>query len=125
MPYMGLDVLINAADEDLLIAGILLHDMCKVTELSNYAGAEYTKEGKMLGHITMSVKISIPNHTGHSVQEYDVPEAREKADDLLQQKCTTAYTANLLGFLNCFLAATTVVLFFAHSVLLFEVSLSA
>lgn len=43
-------------NEELLIAGILLHDMCKVRELSNYAGAEYTKEGKMLGHITMSVK---------------------------------------------------------------------
>jgi len=43
-------------NEELLIAGIILHDMCKVKELSNYAGAEYTKEGKMLGHITMSVK---------------------------------------------------------------------
>lgn len=43
-------------NEELLIAGIILHDMCKVKELSNYAGAEYTKEGKMLGHISMSVK---------------------------------------------------------------------
>lgn len=43
-------------NEDLLIAGIFLHDICKVKELSNYAGPEYTKEGKMLGHITMSVK---------------------------------------------------------------------
>lgn len=43
-------------NDDLLISGIFLHDICKVRELSNYAGAEYTKEGKMLGHITMSVK---------------------------------------------------------------------
>jgi len=43
-------------NDDLLISGIFLHDICKVKELSNYAGAEYTKEGKMLGHITMSVK---------------------------------------------------------------------
>lgn len=43
-------------NEDLLIAGIFLHDICKVKELSNYAGPEYTKEGKLLGHITMGVK---------------------------------------------------------------------
>ncbi len=41
---------------DLLIAGIFLHDVCKVSELSNYAGPEYTKEGKLLGHITMGIK---------------------------------------------------------------------
>ena len=43
-------------NEDLLIAGVFLHDICKVKELSNYAGPEYTKEGKLLGHITMGVK---------------------------------------------------------------------
>ncbi len=43
-------------NQDLLISGVLLHDICKVTELSNYAGPEYTKEGKLLGHITMGVK---------------------------------------------------------------------
>jgi 3'-5' exoribonuclease len=43
-------------NQDLLIAGVLLHDICKVKELSNYAGPEYTKEGKMIGHINMGVK---------------------------------------------------------------------
>lgn len=43
-------------NQDLLIAGILLHDICKVEELSNFAGPEYTKVGKLLGHITMGVK---------------------------------------------------------------------
>lgn len=43
-------------NKDLLIAGIVLHDVLKVEELSNYAGPEYTKEGKLLGHITMGVK---------------------------------------------------------------------
>lgn len=52
----GFKSVYNFLNEELLIAGIILHDMCKVKELSNYAGAEYTKEGKMLGHITMSVK---------------------------------------------------------------------
>lgn len=65
----GFKAVYNFLNQELLIAGIMLHDMCKVKELSNYAGAEYTKEGKMLGHITMSVKaIELSaaklNHTG-------------------------------------------------------------
>jgi len=43
-------------NQDLLIAGILLHDIYKTSELTNYAGPEYSKEGKLLGHITMSVR---------------------------------------------------------------------
>lgn len=43
-------------NQDLLIAGIFLHDVQKVKELSNYAGPEYTKKGRLLGHITMGVK---------------------------------------------------------------------
>lgn len=43
-------------NEDLLIAGILMHDIYKTKELTNYAGPEYSKEGKLLGHITMAVK---------------------------------------------------------------------
>lgn len=44
-------------NEDLLVAGVFLHDICKVEELSHYAGPEYTKVGKLLGHITMGVKL--------------------------------------------------------------------
>lgn len=44
-------------NKDLLIAGVFLHDVCKTSELSNYAGPEYTREGKLLGHITMGVKL--------------------------------------------------------------------
>lgn len=43
-------------NKDLLIGGILLHDICKVEELSDYAGPEYTKEGRLIGHITMAIK---------------------------------------------------------------------
>ncbi|MCK5761567.1 MAG: HD domain-containing protein, partial [Candidatus Izimaplasma sp.] len=43
-------------NEELLIAGVFLHDICKVVELSSYAGPEYTKVGKLLGHITIGVK---------------------------------------------------------------------
>ena len=43
-------------NQDLLIAGIILHDIYKTKELTNYAGPEYSKEGRLLGHITMGVK---------------------------------------------------------------------
>jgi 3'-5' exoribonuclease len=43
-------------NQDLLIAGIFLHDIFKTQELTNYAGPEYGKEGRLLGHITMGVK---------------------------------------------------------------------
>ena len=43
-------------DADLLISGTILHDVMKTVELSNYKDPEYTKEGKLIGHITMGVK---------------------------------------------------------------------
>ncbi|MFP4286318.1 MAG: HD domain-containing protein [Candidatus Izemoplasmataceae bacterium] len=41
---------------DLLMAGLLLHDIMKTLELSDYKAPEYTKEGRLIGHITMGVK---------------------------------------------------------------------
>lgn len=46
-------------DEDLLIAGIILHDMEKINEMvSDNLGivSEYSREGQLLGHIIMGVK---------------------------------------------------------------------
>jgi len=40
-------------NRDLLIAGIILHDMGKVEELSSAIVPEYTKEGKLIGHISI------------------------------------------------------------------------
>ena len=40
-------------NRDLLIAGIILHDMGKVEELSSAVVPEYTKEGKLIGHISI------------------------------------------------------------------------
>ncbi|WP_085522008.1 3'-5' exoribonuclease YhaM [Tuberibacillus sp. Marseille-P3662] len=40
-------------DTDLLYAGIILHDMGKVTELSGVTAPSYTVEGKLLGHISI------------------------------------------------------------------------
>lgn len=43
-------------NEDLLIAGIVLHDIYKTVELSDYKNPEYTAEGKLIGHITMGTE---------------------------------------------------------------------
>lgn len=45
---------------DLVYAGVLLHDICKIEEMdSNSFGVveDYTMEGKLLGHIVMGIKI--------------------------------------------------------------------
>lgn len=48
----------NTVDEglintDLLVAGVIIHDIGKVKELTGYIGTEYTLEGKLKGHITI------------------------------------------------------------------------
>jgi 3'-5' exoribonuclease len=40
-------------DRDLLVAGALLHDVGKVTELETKAGIDYSIDGRLLGHITL------------------------------------------------------------------------
>ena len=45
-------------DADLLAAGVILHDLCKITEMSaNEVGlaSEYTLEGQLLGHLVQGV----------------------------------------------------------------------
>ena len=46
---------IGNTDRDLITAGALLHDIGKVREISAGMGFPYTTEGRLLGHITMSV----------------------------------------------------------------------
>jgi len=43
-------------NRDLLYAGIILHDLGKVIELSGPASARYTAEGTLLGHISIMVE---------------------------------------------------------------------
>lgn len=40
-------------DADLLLAGIVLHDIGKIEELSYERGVHYTTQGRLLGHITI------------------------------------------------------------------------
>ncbi len=59
--------------EDLLIAGIVLHDIFKVVELSNHYAPEYTKEGRLIGHIAMGVE-----HIGHTAQTLGLYDTEER-----------------------------------------------
>jgi 3'-5' exoribonuclease len=40
-------------NQDLIIAGIILHDVTKILEFDTYEGSEYTLQGKLVGHITL------------------------------------------------------------------------
>ena len=44
-------------NRDLLKAGILLHDICKIREFDSYEGGNYTVRGKLIGHITMGANL--------------------------------------------------------------------
>lgn len=44
-------------DRDLLISGILLHDIGKIWEFNSSGFFDYTKQGKILGHIIMGVQL--------------------------------------------------------------------
>lgn len=48
--YLELYPFIN---KDLVYSGIILHDLGKIIELSGPKGTEYTKKGKLLGHISL------------------------------------------------------------------------
>ena len=45
-------------DRDLLLTGVILHDIGKVTELRWETGFDYTVEGVLLGHIQMGVALT-------------------------------------------------------------------
>mgnify|MGYP005841300413 CR=1 FL=1 len=44
-------------DEDILIAGSLLHDIGKIDEMEMRGGFRYSDEGRLLGHISLGVMI--------------------------------------------------------------------
>jgi len=44
-------------ERDILISGILLHDIGKIWEFNSSGFFDYTKQGKMLGHIIMGVQL--------------------------------------------------------------------
>lgn len=54
-------------DKDILYAGIILHDLGKVIELSGPISTSYTIEGNLLGHITIMV-----NEIGKAAEELGI-----------------------------------------------------
>lgn len=56
-------------DRDLLYAGIILHDMGKITELSDPVLPEYTAAGNLLGHISMMVSLLDREAVRENVQD--------------------------------------------------------
>jgi 3'-5' exoribonuclease len=44
-------------DRDLLLAGVILHDIGKIDELRYTRGIDYSTEGRLLGHITIGVQM--------------------------------------------------------------------
>ena len=42
---------------DLVYGGIILHDICKISEFDSYEGSNYTIKGKLIGHIAMGVSL--------------------------------------------------------------------
>jgi 3'-5' exoribonuclease len=62
-------------DRDLLVAGAFFHDIGKVRELSGERGAEYTDEGKLVGHLVMTAqwihdkarRIGVPRDLEHHI----------------------------------------------------------
>lgn len=60
-------------NRDLLISGVLLHDIGKITELSGPIATEYTLQGKLLGHISiMNAKVA------HVAEELGVSNTEEE-----------------------------------------------
>ena len=51
----SLATLYPSLNKDLLYAGIILHDIGKVIELSGPVGTQYTVEGNLIGHISIMV----------------------------------------------------------------------
>jgi len=44
-------------NENYVIAGAILHDLCKIYELTDDINVEYTEEGKLVGHLVKSLEI--------------------------------------------------------------------
>lgn len=47
----------SSVDRDLLITSAMLHDVCKVMELSDFPTNDYTDDGQLLGHIILCIDL--------------------------------------------------------------------
>ncbi|CAM3151409.1 3'-5' exoribonuclease YhaM [Sporolactobacillus spathodeae] len=73
-------------NQDLLYAGIILHDMGKLKELSGVTATTYTLEGNMLGHISIMV-----DQIGEAARELQL---EDKEEVLLLQHMVLSHHEN-------------------------------
>lgn len=59
-------------NKDLLFAGVILHDIGKISELSGVVSTSYTLEGKLLGHIPIMIE-----EIGHVARELNLENEEE------------------------------------------------
>ncbi|MCB9090968.1 MAG: HD domain-containing protein [Halobacteriovoraceae bacterium] len=45
------------ANKNFVVAGAILHDLCKIYELTSGVNVDYTEEGKLIGHLVKSIEI--------------------------------------------------------------------
>lgn len=48
---------VYGVNESYVVAGAVLHDLCKIYELTDDVNVEYTEEGKLVGHLVKGVEI--------------------------------------------------------------------
>ncbi len=89
-------------NENYVIAGCILHDLCKIYELTDGVNVEYTEEGKLVGHLVKGLEIvdrysykikNFPHHlrmhlkhillSHHGEYEYGSPKIPQTAEAFL------------------------------------------
>lgn len=68
----GLAKVYSSLNTDLLYAGVILHDFGKVFELSGAVTANYTFEGTLLGHISMTANLIAETATALDIEGEEV-----------------------------------------------------
>lgn len=72
---------VGGVDQDLLIAGALLHDIGKLWEISGDLGFPYTTEGRFLGHIAIGAMLV--DRTARHIPELTIPKRQQLLHILL------------------------------------------
>ncbi|MFP6587541.1 MAG: OB-fold nucleic acid binding domain-containing protein, partial [Pirellulaceae bacterium] len=67
-------------DRDLVLIGVLLHDLSKIDELSYQKGFEYTDEGQLVGHLVMGVEL-----LGKMIRDWEAANSDVFSNDLAIQ----------------------------------------
>jgi len=67
-------------DRDLVLIGVLLHDLSKIDELSYEKGFEYTDEGQLVGHLVMGVEL-----LGKMIRDWEAANSDVFSNDLAIQ----------------------------------------